>query len=102
MGICPDMVLLETDPPKYHSVYCKLLGIMRDYTPDCRMKSIDEGVMDFHGTPHGGVVELTRIGYEIKRRVREEIGDYMMINVGIGTNRFLAKVAAGANKCGLI
>ncbi len=98
LAVCPELVLLETDPPRYHHVYCKLLRIMQDYTPDCKMKSIDEGILDFHGTPLAGVEELTRVGREIKRRVREEIGDYTRINVGIGTNRFLAKVAAGLHK----
>lgn len=96
---CPDLVLLETDPPKYHHVYGKLLKIMQDYTPDVKMKSIDEGVLDFSKTPQrGDTLELVRIGCEIKDRVRREIGDYMKINVGIGPSRFLAKTAAGLHK----
>lgn len=38
------------------------------------------------------------IGAEIKQRVQEEVGDYMTVNVGIGQNRWLAKVAAGFMK----
>lgn len=99
LRLCPDMVLLETDPPRYHYVYESLLAIMQDYTPDVKMKSIDEGVLDFKCTPLcGDEKELVRIGYEIKERVRREIGDYMKINVGIAPNRFLAKTAAGLHK----
>ncbi len=97
--ICPDFIMLETDPPKYHYVYQKLLNIMRDYTPNSKMKSIDEGIMDFHGTRD--IINrrpLEDIGHEIKQRVRSEIGDWMKINVGIGPNRFLAKTAAGLHK----
>jgi DNA polymerase IV len=99
LAICPDMLILESDPPKYHHVYKKLLKIMQDYSPDCKMKSIDEGVIDFHGSEQllkGR--SLKSVGYEIKDRVRKEIGDYMMINIGIGPNRFLAKTAAGLHK----
>ena len=99
MALCPELIILETDPPKYHHVYQKLIAIMRDYSPHCKMKSIDEGIIDFHHTR--GTVNrrsLTEIGYEIKQRVREEIGDWMKINVGIGPNRFLAKTAAGLHK----
>ncbi len=99
VAICPDLVMLETDPPKYHHVYEKLFAIMQDYTPKAKMKSIDEGVLDFHHLPEAGrEAKLVQIGHEIKARVRAEIGDYMMINVGIGTNRFLAKMAASLHK----
>jgi DNA polymerase-4 len=99
MAICPSFVLLETDPPKYNAVYQKLIKIMRSYSDKIKMKSIDEGVIDFHGMQHilNGR-SLEDVGYEIKRRVKEEIGDWMKINVGIGTNRFLAKEAAGWHK----
>lgn len=99
MAICPSFIMLETDPPKYNAVYQKLVKIMKSYTPHVKMKSIDEGVLDFHGMePVLGGRTLVDIGYEIKQRVKDEIGDWMKINVGIGTNRFLAKQAAGWHK----
>lgn len=99
LAICPDFILMETDPPKYHYVYQKLFKIMQDYSPNAKMKSIDEGILDFHGTRHTvNRRPLEDIGHEIKQRVREEIGDWMKINVGIGPNRFLAKTAAGLHK----
>lgn len=94
--LCPELIVLETDPPKYHTVYQKLLKIMSDYSPNVKMKSIDEGIIDFHGVRRDKSLEA--IGYEIKQRVREEIGDWMRINVGIAPNRFLAKTAAGLHK----
>lgn len=99
MAICPSFVLLETDPPKYNDVYQKLIKIMKTYSPKIKMKSIDEGIIDFHGMePVLNGRTLEAIGYEIKQRVKEEIGDWMKINIGIGTNRFLAKEAAGWHK----
>ncbi len=96
---CPEFIMLESDPPKYHNVYEKLCKIMKDYTHNVKMKSIDEGILDFHNTQlEGKTSQLVEIGYEIKERVKNEIGDYMKINVGIGPNRFLAKTAAGLHK----
>lgn len=98
-AIYPDFVMLETDAPKYHQVYQKLVRIMLDYSPKIKMKSIDEGVIDFHGME--AVLNgrsLVDIGYEIKQRVKDEIGDWMRINVGIAPNIFLAKQAAGWHK----
>lgn len=99
LAICPQFVMLESDPPKYHSVYQKLIAIMKDYSPSVTMKSIDEGVIDFRGCePILNGRSLSDVGHEIKRRVRQDIGEWMRINVGIGPNRFLAKQAASWHK----
>ena len=97
--LCPGLVGLESDPSKYRYVYHKLLGIMNDYSAHVRMKSIDEGVIDFADTSHNiASRNLVDIGYEIKQRLKDEVGCAMRCNVGIAPNRFLAKVAAGLNK----
>lgn len=98
LRICPSLVILESDPPKYNAVYHKLFNIMQSYSPICGMKSIDEGYINLYDTQYNTVDKLRKLGYEIKQRVKEEIGDYMTINVGLGTNRFLAKQAAGLHK----
>jgi len=97
--LCPDLVVIETDPSKYRYVYHRLLDIMKDYSAHVTMKSIDEGIIDFHNTTakmQGR--DLVDIGYEIKQRLKDEIGVWMRCNIGIATNRFLAKQAAGLHK----
>jgi len=94
--LSPGLIGIESDPDKYKFVYRKLLAIMSDYSPDVVMKSIDEGHIDFHKTVNQR--QLVDIGYEIKRRLREEIGIAIRCNIGIGPNRFLAKTAAGLHK----
>ncbi len=97
--LCPDLVALESDPPKYRYVYRRLMGIIEEYSPKVRMKSIDEGLIDFSDSPldvRGK--DLLELGREIKSRIRTEIGEYMSCNIGIGVNRFLAKTAAGFDK----
>lgn len=97
--LCPGLVGVESDPSKYRYVYHKLLDIMNDYSAHVTMKSIDEGVIDFSQAP-AVITErgLENIGMEIKQRLREEIGVAMRCNVGIATNRFLAKTAASLHK----
>lgn len=95
----PDLILVETDPPKYHHVYQILVDIMRSYSPNVSMKSIDEGIIDFTGTREViNTRPLTVIGYEIKQRLRDEVGEWMKCNIGIAPNRFLAKQAASLHK----
>jgi DNA polymerase-4 len=95
-AICPDIFVVESDPPKYHHMYKKIAGIMQSYSPLVEMKSIDEGIIDFTGTTNKK--SLVDIGLEIKNRVKQEMGCYMRVNIGIGPNRFLAKQAAGWHK----
>jgi DNA polymerase-4 len=97
--LCPDLIGLESDPPKYRYVYHQLMRIMQDYSAHVRMKSIDEGVIDFaESTLAMQNRDLVDIGYEIKQRLWDEIGCVMDCNVGIATNRFLAKTAASLHK----
>lgn len=71
--LCPGLIMVETDPPKYHYVYKKLMAIMQAYSPLVQMRSIDEGLLDFSDvdaaqsvdglalqqrvTPRGGIPE---------------------------------------------
>jgi len=97
--LCPDLIGLESDPPKYKYVYHQLMRIMNDYSAHVRMKSIDEGIIDFSDSPIDcEKTDLSQIGYEIKQRLWDEVGVAMNCNVGISTNRFLAKTAASLHK----
>lgn len=97
--LCPGLIAIESDPAKYRHVYHQLLRIMQDYSAHVTMKSIDEGVIDFHQTSYDiAGRDLVEIGYEIKQRLKDEIGVWMRCNVGIAPNRFLAKTAAGLHK----
>lgn len=98
-SVVPGLVVLESDPAKYRYVYHKMMSIMKRYSPHITMKSIDEGVIDFHATTDSiRNRDLVEVGHEMKLRLREEIGRAMRCNVGISTNRFLAKTAASLHK----
>lgn len=95
----PGFIMLESDAPKYQYVHRQLKEIFKSYSQTAYMKSIDEGIIDFTGMRK--IMKgrsLEDVGREIKQRIREEVGDYMTVNVGIGQNRWLAKVAAGFMK----
>jgi len=97
--LAPGLIMVETDPPKYHYVYKKLVKIMSSYSPNIGMKSIDEGIIDFHGTRENiNKQPLAVIGHEIKQRLRDDVGSWMKCNIGIAPNRFLAKTAASLHK----
>ncbi len=98
-AICPELIFSETEPAKFIYVHQKLRSIMQEYSSEVIMKSIDEGIIDLAKRPQ---IHANRppaeIGQEIKNRLRTEIGCHMRCNVGIASNRFLAKTAAELHK----
>jgi len=96
--LCPDAIILHPDPPKYRAVHLQFKTIFQDYSPHVTPKSIDEAVIDFTDVVGLHKRSLEDIGKEIKRRMRSEIGEWISCSIGIGTNRFLAKTAAGLVK----
>ena len=98
-ALCPDLIYAETEPDKYIFVHQKLRKIMSDYSPAVTMKSIDEGVIDLSQAPaHIYGRDRRELGLEIKQRLKTEIGCHMRCNVGIASNRFLAKLAGELHK----
>lgn len=97
--LCRDVIVMMPDPVKYRDAHRRFKKILLDYTDAVHPKSIDEFVVDFRGSR---AVQLGRslsdIGLEIKERIKESLGEYVTVNVGIGPNRFLAKTAAGLHK----
>jgi len=93
----PNLIIRPADTALIRDVHQKFKKICLDYSPDVVPKSIDEVVINFSATPaiNRG---LLNIGLEIKKRFRTEIGEWISCNIGIGTNRFLAKTAASLHK----
>lgn len=95
--ICPDLILVPADFNKYFEVSKKFLNICKDYSPFTELFSIDEVFMDVTKTAHlfGGVEKTVEI---IKKRIKDEIGEYITASFGISHNKLLAKLASGLNK----
>jgi DNA polymerase IV len=94
----PPIVVRTPDPEKYRAVHLMFRRIFRDYSPDVTPKSIDEAVIDLTDTLSLFKGSILDIGRQIKKRFREEIGEWMVCSIGVGTNRFLAKLAASLHK----
>lgn len=102
-ALCPSVIVIPPDPWKYRFVNRKLLAILRTYTNDVEVKSIDEMVMEFAGSPFltgapDAEAALRDAANEIKRRIKAEIGEWLTVSAGIATNRYLAKIGAGLHK----
>jgi DNA polymerase-4 len=94
----PKIVVRTPDPEKYRAVHLMFRRIFRDYSPAVTPKSIDEAVIDLTDTLTLFKGSILDIGRQIKKQFREEIGEWMVCSIGVGTNRFLAKLAASLHK----
>lgn len=95
--LCPILIVLPPDPWKYRNVHLKLRRLVAQYTDCFCPKSIDEFVLDLSGMPYLKF-GIHNTGFEIKKKIKQEIGDWLTVSIGIAPNRFLAKTAAGLHK----
>lgn len=98
-AIVPNIIFAETEPSKYIYVHNKLKDILKTYSPNVVMKSIDEGLVDLSEAGKDIRNRTPReLALEIKQRLKDEVGSYMKCNVGFSYNRFLAKLAGELHK----
>ncbi len=95
--LCPDLQILSPDPWKYRNVHLKLRDLISTYTNDFYPKSIDEFGVNLEGYPslNLGIINVAR---QIKTKIKENIGDWLTVSIGIAPNYFLAKLAANLHK----
>lgn len=96
--LAPALVVLPPDPGKYRDVHLKFRRLVADYTNDFSPKSIDEFVLNLENYPCLAAGSICQAAKEIKTRIKSEIGEWLTVSVGIGPNRFLAKLGAGLHK----
>ena len=89
----PKLIVLTPDPWKYRCVHQKLKKLLLDYSPEVFPKSIDEFVLK----PQV-VCSMQNVACEIKKRIKQEIGEWITVSIGISTNRYLAKIASNLQK----
>lgn len=106
-SMCPGICIMTPDPAKYREAHRRFREALLCFTPDVHPKSIDEFVLNMKGSPvlreklQAGMehnAAMLEIGREMKLAIARSLGEWVTVNVGISTNRFLAKYAAGFGK----
>ena len=93
----PQFITLPTNPALYRQFHVKIMKVLQQYSSDVIPKSIDEAVVNFAGY-HLVYKDLVQVANEIKRKIKQEVGDYLTCSIGIAPNAFLAKLATDLRK----
>ncbi len=92
---CPNLVIVPPDFKTYVRFSRAFKAICREYSPSFEEFSIDECFIDMTGMEHV-YPDIIACAYELKNRIKNELG--FTVNVGIGSNKLLAKMASDFEK----
>ncbi|HBW37415.1 MAG TPA: DNA polymerase IV [Desulfosporosinus sp.] len=92
---CPELIIVPPNYGLYMQCSRAFGDILREYSPLVEQYSIDEYFLDF--TNMGRIyADPVETAYKIKDRIKEELG--FTVNIGISTNKILAKMASELKK----
>ncbi len=92
---CPGLVIVPPDFSLYVACSRAFKAICADYSPLMEEFSIDECFLDMSGMEHL-YPNILDAAYELKDRIKNELG--FTVNVGVGSNKLLAKMASDFEK----
>jgi len=117
LRLCPDLTVVEGNPQKYVHVSLQILEVLKDFTPIVEPFSIDEAFLDLTGSPRllQGTARSKGAGAGAGPRPPEELLDAaipvaraiqraihrrtdLTATIGIGPNKYIAKMASGVEK----
>lgn len=96
---CPDIVVVPPRYDLYMQCSAAMIRILEEHSPAIQIFSIDECFVDFTNMEHlcPDPVEAAHI---IKDRIKKELG--FTVNIGISSNKLLAKIAGDLKKPDMI
>lgn len=93
---CPHLIVVPPNFERYLNASNALIDLLREYSSKIQRYSIDEAFLDYTD----GDKPWREAAYEIKDRVKNELG--FTVNIGIGPNKLLAKMASDFKKPDMI
>jgi len=92
--LCPNIIALPPNFPRYRDASKEIFKRLAEITPMIQPVSIDEGYMDITDCAHlGNPLEISE---QIQDRLLKELD--LPCSIGIGPNKFLAKMASDMKK----
>ena len=92
---CPSLILVPPHYQLYEKASKAFIEILKEFSPAVEQYSIDEAFMDMTGT-RALWYSPEAAAEAIRKRVRDELG--FTVNIGISSNKVLAKMASDFEK----
>lgn len=92
---CPELVILPPDYDLYLGCSDAMYEVLCRYSPVIQRYSVDECFLDYTASQKR-FGDPVAAAHEIRERIREELG--FTVNVGVGPNKILAKMASELEK----
>lgn len=92
--LCPDLIVLPPNFDRYREASRKMFQIVAELTPHVEPVSIDEGYIDVTEVQHQGTpIDTAKM---LQKRIIDKLD--LPSSIGIGPNKFLAKMASDMKK----
>lgn len=92
---CPMLRIVQPDHVYYETCSKQMLHLLENYSPDIRPYSIDECFITYVPFKNGGETPVEAAN-QIREHIKNDLG--FTVNIGISTNKLLAKMASDFKK----
>jgi DNA polymerase IV (DinB-like DNA polymerase) len=91
-----DVVFLPVDKDYYSDISERVMNVLAEEADAIEQVSVDEAYLDVTKRTDGSWSAAAEIAEKIKTRIKEQ--EHLTCSVGVGPNKFIAKMAAGVRK----
>jgi DNA polymerase-4 len=95
LRLCPSAIVIRGRMKRYSEKSHEVMELFKSFTPDIRQISIDEAFLDMSGFNYL-YKDKKEAALALKQKVKEHTG--LVISVGVGPSRLIAKMASDYNK----
>lgn len=92
----PECIYISANHYNYTKISQKVMGILKDFSPNVEVYSIDEAFVDFTGLTKLYKKNYYKLALELKDRIAREAG--IPVSIGVSRTKTLAKLASDRSK----
>lgn len=92
----PECIYITANHYAYTKISAMVMQILKEYSPNVQVYSIDEAFVDFTGLTKLYKKNYFKLAYEIQQRILKEVD--IPVSIGVGKTKTIAKLASDKSK----